>query len=145
MIRTRRGGGARLRPWARSGAIPPNNAWRGRRATTRPEFTAAYHGLKKPHRSHPRQQVLDGYGGMVGLAMRGGAAAAQRFCAGLKVFTHAPSLAGVDSLISEPRLTSHKSLSAEERTAQGIPDGFLRVSCGCEDAPDLIADLAGAF
>jgi cystathionine beta-lyase/cystathionine gamma-synthase len=58
---------------------------------------------------------------------------------------HAPSLAGVESLISEPRLTSHKGLSPEERSALGIPDGFVRLSCGCEDAEDIIADLEGAL
>ena len=66
-------------------------------------------------------------------------------CRRLKVITHAPSLAGVESLISEPRLTSHKPLTAEERASQGVPDGFLRLSCGCEDAEDLIDDLAGAL
>ena len=63
----------------------------------------------------------------------------------VKLVTHAPSLAGVESLVSEPRLTSHKGLSAEERTALGIPDGFLRLSCGLEDAEDIIADLSDAL
>ena len=58
---------------------------------------------------------------------------------------HAPSLAGVESLISEPRLTSHKGLRPEERAALGIPDGFLRLSCGCEDARDIINDLEQAL
>jgi cystathionine beta-lyase/cystathionine gamma-synthase len=61
------------------------------------------------------------------------------------VITHAPSLAGVESLISEPRLTSHKALSAEDRASLGIPDGFLRLSCGCEDTEDLLKDLADAL
>ncbi len=82
---------------------------------------------------------------MVGLVLRGGAPAAQRFCSRLAVVVHAPSLAGVESLISEPRLTSHKALSIEERQAMGIPDGFVRLSCGCEDAADLIADLEQAL
>jgi cystathionine beta-lyase/cystathionine gamma-synthase len=58
---------------------------------------------------------------------------------------HAPSLAGVESLISEPRLTSHKALTQAERAAVGIPDGFVRLSCGCEDADDLIEDLTNAL
>jgi cystathionine beta-lyase/cystathionine gamma-synthase len=48
----------------------------------------------------------------------------------------------VESLVSEPRFTSHASLTAAERAAAGIPDGFLRLSLGLEDADDLIADLA---
>lgn len=103
--------------------------------------TVYYPGLP----SHPDHDVaratLDGFGGMVGLELKGGTAAAERFCSRLRLFTHAPSLAGVESLVSEPRLTSHKTISAEARRAQGIPDGFVRLSCGIEDAEDLIADL----
>jgi cystathionine beta-lyase/cystathionine gamma-synthase len=58
--------------------------------------------------------------------------------------THAPSLAGVESLISEPRITSHVHFSSEERAALGFPDGFVRLSCGIEDAEDVIADLEQA-
>jgi len=90
-------------------------------------------------------RVLDGFGGMVGLELRGGPAAAHRALARLQVFTHAPSLAGTESLVSEPRFTSHKGMTPEGRAAIGIPDGFLRLSCGLEDAADLIADLDAAL
>ena len=99
--------------------------------------------------SHPDHefatQVLDGYGGMVGLELKGGGRATEKFLKKLKVITHAPSLAGVESLISEPRLTSHRRMSPEERARIGIPDGFVRLSCGLEDAGDLIADLEQAL
>ena len=115
-------------------------------ASVRPEFTAVHYPGLKSHPDHAlAAKLLDGYGGLVGLVLKGGAPAAQRLLRKLKVITHAPSLAGVESLISEPRLTSHKPLSAAERAAQGVPDGFLRLSCGCEDAKDLIDDLAGAL
>jgi cystathionine beta-lyase/cystathionine gamma-synthase len=51
----------------------------------------------------------------------------------------------VESLVSEPRLTSHKELTPSARAALGIPDGFLRLSCGVEDSDDIIADLAQAL
>ena len=115
-------------------------------AAGRPEFIAVHHPGLASHPDHSlASRLLDGYGGMVGLVLAGGAAAAQRFCAHLRVVSHAPSLAGVESLISEPRLTSHKPLSPEERVALGIPDGFLRLSCGCENVEDIIADLAGGL
>lgn len=99
--------------------------------------------------SHPdhafASQVLDGFGGMVGLELKGGARAAEKFLKKLKLITHAPSLAGVESLISEPRLTSHSRLTEEQRNRQGIPDGFVRLSCGVEDAEDIIADLEQAL
>ena len=85
-----------------------------------------------------------GFGGMVGLELAGGVAAAERALKRLKLIAHAPSLAGVESLVSEPRLTSHKELGPDGRAAIGIPDGFLRLSCGLEDAEDIIEDLRQA-
>ena len=70
----------------------------------------------------------------MGLELKGGASAATRMLGRLKLVTHAPSLGGVESLVSEPRLTSHRGLTPEARAALGIPDGFLRLSCGVEDA-----------
>jgi cystathionine gamma-synthase len=63
----------------------------------------------------------------------------------LKIIRHAPSLGGVDSLVSEPRFTSHAHISAEARAAAGIPDGFLRMSIGIESANDLIGDIEQAL
>jgi cystathionine beta-lyase/cystathionine gamma-synthase len=104
-----------------------------------------YPGLPS-HPDHQRaKKVLDGYGGMVGLELKGGPKAAERLLKRLKLVLHAPSLAGVESLISEPRLTSHKDLTPSARAALGIPDGFLRLSCGIEDSDDIIADLAQAL
>jgi cystathionine beta-lyase/cystathionine gamma-synthase len=95
--------------------------------------------------SHPDHQLaaatLGGFGGMVGVELAGGPRAAERCLRGLRLITHAPSLGGVESLVSEPRYTSHASMTAEQRAAAGIPDGFLRLSLGLEDAEDLIADL----
>jgi cysteine-S-conjugate beta-lyase len=51
----------------------------------------------------------------------------------------------VESLVSEPRLTSHAGLTPEERSAAGIPDGFIRLSCGIENTDDLVADLDQAL
>jgi cystathionine beta-lyase/cystathionine gamma-synthase len=103
-----------------------------------------YPGLE----SHPdhelASEVLGGYGGMVGLELRGGPEAAERLLTRLKLIIHAPSLGGVESLISEPRITSHSEFTAAERERLGISDGFLRLSCGIEDADDIIADLEQA-
>jgi cystathionine beta-lyase/cystathionine gamma-synthase len=99
--------------------------------------------------SHPdhayAKKVLAGFGGMVGLELRGGVRAAERLLKRLRLITHAPSLAGVETLVSEPRLTSHKSIGPEGRAKMGIPDGFLRLSCGIEDAADIIGDLEQAL
>ncbi|HEU4474174.1 MAG TPA: PLP-dependent transferase [Gemmatimonadales bacterium] len=104
-----------------------------------------YPGLPShPDHAHARK-VLAGFGGMVGLELKGGVRAAERALKRLKMVSHAPSLAGVESLVSEPRLTSHRDLGPEGRAAAGIPDGFLRLSCGLEDAEDIIEDLKQAL
>jgi cystathionine beta-lyase/cystathionine gamma-synthase len=99
--------------------------------------------------SHPDHalaaRMLDGFGGMVGLELKGGAAAAERMLRRLRIAQHAPSLGGVETLVSEPRLTSHASLTPAQRAAQGIPDGFVRVSVGIEDVDDLIRDFTRAL
>ena len=99
--------------------------------------------------SHPdhdyAKTVLDGFGGMVGLELAGGPKAAERMLKRMRLVTHAPSLAGVETLVSEPRYTSHKGISPTDRAALGIPDGFLRLSCGIEEAEDIIADLQQAL
>jgi cystathionine beta-lyase/cystathionine gamma-synthase len=104
-----------------------------------------YPGLAS-HPDHERaSRLLDGYGGMLGLEVKGGGEAASRFVAALRLLKLAPSLGGVDSLVSEPRHTSHAGMTPEQRAANGIRDGFVRVSLGIEDAADLIADLSQAL
>jgi len=113
------------------------------------QWAEAHAGIVKVHYpglpSHPdhehAKKVLHGFGGMVGLELKGGIKAAERMLKRLKMIAHAPSLAGVETLVSEPRLTSHKSIGPEGRAKIGIPDGFLRLSCGIEDAEDIIGDL----
>ena len=104
-----------------------------------------YPGLK----SHPDHDIakrtLDGFGGMLSIELVGGAKAAERFLRRLKLFRHAPSLGGVESLVSEPRFTSHAGMKADLRADIGIPDGFVRISAGIEGADDLIADLEQAL
>ncbi|HZI41372.1 MAG TPA: aminotransferase class I/II-fold pyridoxal phosphate-dependent enzyme [Gemmatimonadaceae bacterium] len=117
------------------------------------EWCAKRHEFSKVHYpglpTHPDHEIaktlLDGFGGMMALELKGGGPAAIRFINGLKIFTHASSLGGCDSLIVEPRYSSHEHMSTEERARIGIPDGFLRVSIGIEDADDLIADIEQAL
>jgi cystathionine beta-lyase/cystathionine gamma-synthase len=112
----------------------------------RPEIAKVhYPGLP----SHPDHEIaktlLDGFGGMVGIELKGAGPAAVRFVKELKLFTYAASLGGVDSLVIEPRYSSHEHMSSEERAKIGIPDGFLRMSIGIENAEDLIADIEQAL
>jgi cystathionine beta-lyase/cystathionine gamma-synthase len=104
-----------------------------------------YPGLRE-HPDHTLAlELLEGFGGMLAIELAGGGDATAGVLERLRLITHAPSLGGVDSLVSEPRYTSHAAMTAEARAALGIPDGFLRISVGLEDADDLIADLAQAL
>lgn len=115
-------------------------------AGNHPKIAAVHYPGLPSHPDHAiAARILDGFGGMVGLVIQGGAEGAERFLRRLRIVTHAPSLAGVESLISEPRLTSHAALTADQRKGLGIVDGTVRLSCGIEDVDDLIDDLRHAL
>jgi cystathionine beta-lyase/cystathionine gamma-synthase len=99
--------------------------------------------------NHPDHAIasamMDGFGGMMAIELAAGGRGTDRFLRKLKIIRHAPSLGGVDSLVSEPRFTSHAHLTPEARAAMGIPDGFLRLSVGIESASDLIKDIEQAL
>jgi len=106
--------------------------------------TVHYPGLEE-HPDHAEAaRLLDGFGGMVGITLAGGAAT-EVVLRKLRLARHAPSLGGVETLVSEPRYTSHAFLTPAERAEQEIPDGFIRVSLGIEDVEDIIADFEDAF
>lgn len=112
----------------------------------RPEVErVVYPGLE----SHPdhelASELMSGFGGMVGMVLADGGEAADRFMSRLRLAIAAPSLGGVETLVSQPRHTSHVGLSEAQREEQGIPDGFVRLSVGIEDAGDLIADFEQAL
>lgn len=112
----------------------------------RPEFAKVHYPGLPSHPDHElAKTILDGFGGMMAVELKGGGPAAARFVQSLKVFSYAASLGGVDSLMIEPRYSSHQHLSPDERARIGIPDGFLRVSIGIENAEDLIADIEQAL
>lgn len=111
-----------------------------------PAFVRVHHpGLPSHPDAELAQRTFSGFGGMLGVELKGGTRAAERFVRALRLVAHAPSLGGVESVVSEPRLTSHRLLSVADREKAGIPDGFLRFSLGLEDSDDLIADFAQAL
>jgi cystathionine beta-lyase/cystathionine gamma-synthase len=115
-------------------------------AADRKEFRAVHYPGLETHPDHEIAKAqLDGFGGMLALELSGGGKATDRFLRRLKLCTHSVSLGGVDTLVSEPRYSSHAHMSSEERTRIGVPDGFLRFSIGIEDPGDLIADLEQAL
>jgi cystathionine beta-lyase/cystathionine gamma-synthase len=111
---------------------------------------AAIDGVNYPglsgHPDHDRaKKLLEGFGGMVSFKLQGGLEAAERFMQRLKIPIVAPSLGGVETLITRPATTSHAGMSPEERQAAGITDSLIRLSVGIEDTQDLIEDIDNAL
>ena len=92
------------------------------------------------HRVAARQ--MSGFGGMVSIRMRGGAAAARKLCAATEIFILAESLGGVESLIEHPGAMTHASTAGSQLE---VPDDLVRLSVGIEDCADLISDLERAL
>ena len=69
----------------------------------------------------------------------------QGFLSRLRIPVEAPSLGGVESLVTRPSTTSHSGLSREERMNLGISDSLIRFSVGIESTDDLIEDLDQAL
>ncbi|MEW6364533.1 MAG: aminotransferase class I/II-fold pyridoxal phosphate-dependent enzyme [Acidobacteriota bacterium] len=104
-----------------------------------------YPGLE----SHPRHarasRLFDLFGGMLSFELRGGLEAAERFISRARIPIQAPSLGGVETLITRPATTSHAGLSPEARRRMGVSDSLVRVSTGIEAVEDLINDFAQAL
>jgi cystathionine beta-lyase/cystathionine gamma-synthase len=98
--------------------------------------------------SHPQHELacrqMSGFGGMIALDL-GDAARARRFVERTRVFALAESLGGVESLIGHPATMTHASVPPAMRQTLGLTDSLVRLSCGVEDAEDLIEDLDRAF
>jgi len=111
----------------------------------RPDVTRLYYpGLP----SHPQHELacrqMTGFGGMISLDL-GDLGRARRFVEATRIFALAESLGGVESLIGHPASMTHASVPPAMRQAMGLTDSLVRLSCGVEDAEDLIADLERAF
>lgn len=115
-------------------------------ASDHANLTAVHYPGLESHADHAvAARTMAGFGGIVGIQVKGGARAAERVLRRLRVATHAPSLGGVETLVSEPRLTSYAGMTAKERQDLGVPDGFVRVSVGIEDIEDILDDFDRAL
>jgi methionine-gamma-lyase len=116
-------------------------------------FLEEQHAVERVHyaglESYPQHDVaarqLDGFGGMLAFELAGGRKAGEAFMDRLELALRASSLGGVDTVVSHPASTSHRQYSEQQLAEAGISPGLLRVSVGCEDAGDLVADFASAL
>ena len=104
-----------------------------------------YPGLE----SHPQHQraseLFDGFSGMLSFELKGDVDAAERFIQNTTLPIVAPSLGGVETLITRPVTTSHSGMSLEDQQTLGISDNLIRVSVGIEATEDLIEDFNQAM
>ena len=104
-----------------------------------------YPGLE----SHPRHQrardLFDGFSGMLSFEIKGGVDAAEKFMQKARLPIIAPSLGGVETLITRPSTTSHSGMSREDRARLGITDSLIRASIGIEATEEIIEDFDQAL
>jgi cystathionine beta-lyase/cystathionine gamma-synthase len=94
---------------------------------------------------HPGHEIakkqMSGFGGMVSLELNGTVEEVVRFVSSRRYFALGESLGGVKSLVCHPARMTHASIPAEARASLGLSDTLIRISTGCENARDLVADL----
>jgi len=112
----------------------------------RPEIAKVHYAGLPSHVDHAiAKKMLDGFGGLMSIELAGGAPAADSFVRKLRMIALAASFGGNDTLVIEPRYSSHAHMTSDQRLSIGIPDGFLRLTIGIEDADDIIADIEQAL
>jgi methionine-gamma-lyase len=104
-----------------------------------------YAGLESYPQHDLALRQLDDSGAMMAFELAGGREAGERFMDALELCGRATSLGGVDTVLHHPASTSHRQYSAKQLEAAGISPGLLRLSVGCEDADDIVADLDQAL
>jgi cystathionine gamma-synthase/cystathionine gamma-lyase len=95
--------------------------------------------------SHPRHEIarrqMTGFGGIVSFELEGTVKEVSAFVSSRRYFTLGESLGGVKALVCHPATMTHASIPAEARAELGLSDTLIRLSPGCENAKDLVADL----
>jgi len=129
-VRTAQAGAQQVAPWLER---HPKVEW------------VRYPGLP----SHPQYELgarqMEGPGSLISFELRGGYEAGVRMLNHVKLMTLAVSLGGVESLIQHPASMTHAAMPRPDRIAAGISDGLVRLSVGCEDVEDILADLSQAL
>ncbi len=113
----------------------------------------AHPGVKRTYypglESHPHHEIakaqMTGFGGVVSFDIKGTLAQAKRFLDSLKLCYIAPSLGGVETLITHPATVTYYDCTRKERYELGITDTLIRLAVGVEDADDILADIDQAL
>ena len=104
-----------------------------------------YPGLVSNNSYERAKKYLSGFSAMVSFEVVGGKTRSIKFMDQLDIAINAPSLGGVETLITLPALSSHSGMDPAERVKAGITDSLIRLSVGIESVDDLITDLDQAL
>jgi cystathionine gamma-synthase len=111
-----------------------------------PQVTRVFYPGLPTHPGHElAQRQQSGFGAIVSFELAGGIPAVKAFVQGLRCFSLAESLGGVESLVAHPASMTHAAMHESARRAAGLTDGLLRLSVGIEAVEDLRSDLAAAL
>jgi cystathionine gamma-synthase len=129
--------------------LHPRMAAHGRNAQRLAEHLASHRAVAKVHfpglSTHPQHALASrqqsGFGAIVSFELCGGVQQVKAFTEGLKCFSLAESLGGVESLVAHPASMTHAGMHPDARRRAGISDSLLRLSVGIEDERDLVADI----
>ena len=109
-------------------------------------LSVSYPGLKTDkYHTLAEKYLPDGCSGVVSFEIKGGREAAEKFMTKLKLIAIETHVADAKSCCLCPSITTHRQLTDEQLAAAGIPAGLIRISCGIEDAEDLVNDIKQAL
>jgi len=117
------------------------------------QFLAGHQAIERVNyaglESHPRharaRELFSGFGGVLSFVLKGSVDVAERFMKATTLPIIAPSLGGVQTLLTRPAATSHAGMNPDERARLGISDNLIRMSVGIEATEDLIEDFEQAL
>lgn len=109
-------------------------------------LSVSYPGLKTDkYHALAEKYLPDGCSGVVSFEIKGGREAAEKFMTKLKLIAIETHVADAKSCCLCPSITTHRQLTDKQLAAAGVPAGLIRVSCGIEDATDLVEDIRQAL
>ena len=109
-------------------------------------LSVSYPGLKTDkYHTLAEKYLPDGCSGVVSFEIKGGREAAEKFMTKLKLIAIETHVADAKSCCLCPSITTHRQLTDKQLAAAGVPAGLIRVSCGIEDAEDLVKDIKQAL
>ena len=111
-----------------------------------PKVKTVYYPFLESHQHYSiAKKQMEGGGGVVSFEIKGDLDGAKRFIDALKMMYIAPSLGGVETLITHPAMVSYYDYPRERRIELGITDSLFRLAVGIEEVDDIIEDLERGF